>query len=115
MSRSQVEFLRHMLDECEYLLRSSENLSKSDFLVDENLKRAFTRSIEVMGEASKNVSEEIKHHSPAIEWKGIAKMRDKLIHHYFGVDYELVWEVVTDRVPMISAQLRKLIDEQAHL
>lgn len=111
MSRSQVEFLYHILDETEYLLRSGKDLSKENFLVNEDLKRAFTRSIEIMGEASKNVSEEIRNNYSAIDWRGMARMRDKLIHHYFGVDYDLVWEVVMDEVPKINAQLLELIQK----
>ncbi|MEZ4828447.1 MAG: HepT-like ribonuclease domain-containing protein [Bacteroidia bacterium] len=111
MSRSQIEYLRHILDETTYLLSSSESLSKEDFVEDENLKRAFTRSIEIMGEASKNLSEEIRTMYPQINWRGMARMRDKLIHQYFGVDYDLVWEVVSRAVPEIHSDLKKIIEE----
>lgn len=111
MSRSQIEFLYHMLDETEYLLKACESLSKEDFLTNEDLKRAFTRSIEIMGEASKNIAEEIRNKHSDIDWKGMARMRDKLIHHYFGVDYDLVWEVVISEVPPINSQLSALINE----
>lgn len=111
MSRSQVEFLHHILDEAEYLISSSKVMSKEDFLINEDLKRAFTRSIEIIGEASKNVSEEIRVKYSSINWKGMARMRDKLIHHYFGVDYELVWEVITSEVPQLHTELILLIQE----
>jgi|GEM_PF-878957 len=75
MSRSQVEFLHHILDETQYLIRSSERLSKEDFLLNEDLKRAFTRSIEIIGEASKNVSEEIRNNYSAIDWRGMGRFR----------------------------------------
>lgn len=110
MPRSQIEFLRHILDETEYLISASGRLRKEDFLVDEDLTRAFARSIEIIGEASKNVSEDIRDLQDAINWKGMARMRDKLIHHYFGVDYELVWEVVMSEIPQLHSELILLID-----
>ena len=63
-----------------------------------------------MGEAAKNVSDELKNAHPHIPWKGMARMRDKLIHHYFGVDYELLWEVVTEEVPRIHELLSNLLE-----
>lgn len=110
MPRSQVEFLYHILEETQYLMRSTHQLNKEDFLQNEDLKRAFSRSIEIMGEAAKNVSGEIRDTYSHIPWSGMARMRDKLIHHYFGIDYELVWEVVTEEVPTIHDQLKSVLE-----
>ena len=110
MPRSQVEFLYHILDETTYLIKGTQGLSQEAFLSNEDLKRAFSRSIEIMGEAAKNVSDELKNTHPHIPWKGMARMRDKLIHHYFGVDYELLWEVVTEEVPRIHELLSNLLE-----
>ena len=79
-----------MRDECNYLLNQSENFTLDDFLMDETLKRAFSRSLEIIGEASKNISNDLKETYSNLDWKGMAGLRDILIHHYFGVDYELV-------------------------
>jgi len=91
---SRTEYLRHILDEADYLIRHSNNVSMERFLADETLKRAFVRSIGVIGEASKKVPDEVKRQNPRVEWRAMAGMRDRLIHGYFGVDYELVWDVV---------------------
>lgn len=73
MPLSQLEYLRHILDEIEYLRSAREGLGKEQFLQDENLKRAFIRSIEIMGEASKKVSSHLKERYPEVEWKAIAE------------------------------------------
>ena len=99
MSIFPLEFLRHIMDEIEYLIDRSANLSKEDFLDDETLKRAFVRSIEIIGEAVKKIPPDYKQKYPHIEWKAIAGMRDKLIHDYFGIDYEIVWDVVANKIP----------------
>jgi uncharacterized protein with HEPN domain len=109
MSRSSFEVLRHILDELDYLLRVSNDLSEDDFSEDETLKRAFVRSLEIVGEAAKNIAPEVTSLSPEIEWRGMAGMRDRLIHGYFGVDYGLVWDVVANKVPILRGQIAGLV------
>ena len=99
MSFEPREYLRHILAEAEYLLEASSRIDKAGFLQDETLRRAFVRSLEIIGEAAKKVPEEFRAHHPRVEWRGMSRMRDRLIHGYFGVDYDLVWEVVETKVP----------------
>ena len=63
------------------------------------------------GEAAKNVSDELRATYSQVAWSGMARMRDKLIHHYFGVDYDLVWEAVISEVPIIHDQLAEILEE----
>jgi uncharacterized protein with HEPN domain len=79
---------------------------------DETLQRAFVRSIEIIGEAAKKLPEELKQKYSNIEWKVIAGMRDRLIHDYFGIDYDIVWDVVINKVPQLQKEIQQIIDTE---
>lgn len=79
---------------------------------DEVLQRACLRSLEVIGEATKNLSDEFKAGHPEVEWRKIAGMRDKLIHHYFGVDWAMVWIVLENKIPQLRNDVETLIEER---
>ncbi|MFC1582648.1 DUF86 domain-containing protein [Planctomycetota bacterium] len=112
MRPSPIELLRHIRDEADYLLRKSEDLSKDQFTGDETLIRAFIRSLEIIGEAVKGLPDEIRQEHPSIEWRLIGRMRDKLIHGYFGVDLDIVWDVVTDKVPILYKTIQAILDQE---
>ncbi|HDQ03274.1 MAG TPA: DUF86 domain-containing protein, partial [Deltaproteobacteria bacterium] len=74
---------------------------------------AVVRSLEIIGEAARNIPDELRQQYKDIPWKRMAGMRDKLIHGYFGVDYESVWAVATERIPELKKPLQKMIKEQS--
>ena len=104
-------FLMHILDKCEYLEKNSKNLKFEDFIKDENLKRAFVRSLEIIGEAVKNLPEDLKNKYPEVEWRKVAGMRDRLIHGYFDIDYKLVWDVVLNKIPELKKKIKKILSD----
>lgn len=112
MSLSGSEYLRHMLDEARYLGAASRGTTREAFLSDQTLRRAFVRSLEILGEASKKVPEETRRLMPGVEWRAVAGMRDKLIHDYFGVDYELVWDAAVGKVPALEAEIERILSAQ---
>lgn len=90
MSPSPLEFLQHIQQEMEYLEHTRSLISKEEFSQDPTYQRAFSRSLEIIGEATKKLDKEFTSRHGDIPWSDMAKLRDKLIHHYFGIDYELV-------------------------
>jgi uncharacterized protein with HEPN domain len=108
MSFGPREYLRHILAETEFLQVRSRELSRQEFLADETLRRAFVRSLEIIGEASKKLPEAFRAQHPEVEWRAMAGMRDHLIHGYFAVDFDLVWDVVTTKIPALHRQIVRL-------
>ena len=115
MSRSPLDYCRHILDETAFLIEQSGKLDEAAFSNDPVVQRAFVRSLEIIGEASKQVEPDLREKYPEIPWTKMARMRDKVIHHYFGVEYDLVWAVVEQEIPKLDASLRELIDKEIEL
>lgn len=112
MSKDPIEYLRHIHKECSCILSVSENLLLVDFLEDETLKRAIVRSLEIIGEATKKISNTYKGKWDSIEWKNMAGMRDRLIHDYIGVNYKIVWDVVQHKIPYLHQQISSFLDNK---
>ncbi|MBL8218042.1 MAG: DUF86 domain-containing protein [Bryobacterales bacterium] len=110
MSYEPRDFLLHILTEADYLIAQIDGLTADSFAADETLRRAFVRSLEIIGEAAKKVPEDFRTQHPDVEWRSMAGMRDRLIHNYFGVDYQLVWDVVRNRIPGLRAQIASILD-----
>lgn len=113
MSVSMIEFLKHILDEIKFLKNESAQVEFSEFISDEVRKRAFTRSLEIIGEATKQVPDDVRKKHPFVEWREISGMRDILIHAYFGIDYELVWDVVVNEIPQLEVNIKRVIDSES--
>ena len=95
----------------EFLKTSSRGMTFERLRDDQVHQRAYVRSLEVIGEAVKNLSDEVKEAHPEIDWRRIAGLRDRLIHHYFGVDWDIVWDTITNKLPDLELELLELLDE----
>jgi len=105
-------FIRHILDEVDFIVEKSKDLEFEELIKNEVLKRAFARSLEIIGEATKNISEEFKEKHTGIEWKELAGLRDKLIHHYFGLNWVRVWDVIRNLIPKLREQIQYILKDE---
>ena len=107
-----VTYLRHILDAIKDIEESTNNILKKDFKKDKDIREANIRRIEVIGEAVKNISVKIRKKHPNVEWKDIAGMRDKLMHHYFGVNLETVWKTIKEDLPILKKQIKEILEKE---
>jgi|HubBroStandDraft_1064217.scaffolds.fasta_scaffold121433_2 uncharacterized protein with HEPN domain len=105
MSLSQSDFLHHILDECIYLIKESQQCTFEEFLANDRLTRAVCRSLEIIGEASGKIPPDFKAKYPLVPWRDMNDIRNKIIHHYFGVDYDIVWDTVISNIPNLRESI----------
>jgi uncharacterized protein with HEPN domain len=110
MSFEPRDYLRHILTEADYLLSHSVGLTWDAFAADETKRRAFVRSLEIIGEAAKKLSDEFRAEHPGIDWRAMTGMRDRLIHGYFGIDHEIVWDVVQNHIPDLREEIASILE-----
>ncbi len=105
MKKQPLVFVTHMIESIEIIESYVENKSKDDFLDSSYMQDAVLRRLEIIGEAAKNLFIEVVKNYPEVPWPEIIRMRDRLAHHYFGVNLELVWEMVHNDLPPLKKQL----------
>ena len=111
MSRDIRLYLEDIVTSCEKILRFIADMSRDAFLRDEKTYDAVVRNLEIIGEAAKNIPAEVRQKTPNIEWRKISGMRDILSHGYFGIDEDILWDVVRNKVPGLAKEVNKFLDE----
>jgi len=112
MSKNDDAYLHHVLDSISKIKKFTENINENKFKKNELVQSAVIRQIEIIGEAAKQVSNLIKKKYSYIPWKDIAGMSDKLIHGYFGVDIDAVWDTIQQDIPKLKKDIEKILDKE---
>ena len=107
MVRDDQVYLAHIIDALQQIIAYTEGMDDTAFLGSRLVQDAVIRQFEIIGEATKNLSEQFTAHHPHLPWKDLAGFRDKLIHQYFGVDLAIVWRSVIDDVPVLLNEFKK--------
>ena len=111
--KNDSKYLKHIIESITNIERFMLGLSKKEFLVNIEKQYAVVRGIEIIGEAVKNVSPLLKKKYPLITWRDIAGTRDILIHSYFSVDLDLVWDIVQRDLPTLREVIEKILKEES--
>ena len=115
MSKSDIQFLKHIKEETEFIIEFTSTISEEEFLENRLLKKAMVRCFEIIGEATKQVDFDFRMKYNSIAWKEMAGLRDKLIHDYTGVDYNLLWLIISDNIPELDFQIEQIIKEHINI
>jgi uncharacterized protein with HEPN domain len=108
MPRDYKVYLEDILEAIGKIQRYTANLSQEAFSGDERTLDAVVRNLEIIGEASKKVPGKIRSKYPEVEWKRIAGLRDILIHEYFGIDIDIIWDIVQNKLPVLEKRKRTM-------
>lgn len=111
MPRDYRVSLEDMLVSLARIRTLTSGMSYDEFTEDLTRQEAVIRNLEIIGEASKSVPHEIRSSYPEIDWVRIAGLRDVLIHQYFGIDLEIIWDIVQTKLPNLDTQINKIISE----
>ena len=111
MPQDYKVFLEDILEAIKKIRSYTAALSLESFSQDEKSVDAVVRNLEVIGEAIKNVPENVRMKYPDVEWRRIAGLRDILVHEYFGIDTVIIWDIIRNKLPILEAQVRQILDE----
>lgn len=112
MSPSLIEFLQHIENELIFIETYTSSIEYDEFMNNELLPKATVRSFEIIGEACKKIPDEIRYKYPLFDWRGVSGLRDRLIHHYWGIDYELLWNAIQEEVPFNRIWISLIIERE---
>ncbi|WP_457753269.1 HepT-like ribonuclease domain-containing protein [Thermococcus sp.] len=109
MKRDYEDYLNNIIEAINLIEEFTEGMEFEDFQRDRKTQFAVIRALEIIGEATKNIAAEFQYKHPEVPWSEMARMRDKLIHAYFGVDLRVVWRTVKEDIPLLKRLLGRLV------
>ena len=108
--RSEIEFLNDIVESANRIESYIKNMDYDKFMKTKQTQDAVIRNIEIIGEAVKNISIDFRKKHKQIEWEKIAGMRDKIIHFYFGVSWDIVWKTIKEKIPELKSEVLNIIN-----
>jgi len=112
MPRTALHFLDDIEASLDHILKYTRGFTREAFLADPVVRDAVAWNFEVIGEAVKNLPDDLKARYPAVEWRKIAGLRDTIVHGYFRIDFEVIWSIVEDDAPHLHNRIRDIIIEE---
>ncbi|MBI4980028.1 DUF86 domain-containing protein [Candidatus Woesearchaeota archaeon] len=112
MNEKDLIFLKHILESIEKIESYTKNSSKEKFTKQIQLQDAIIRRLEIMGEAAKNITSDFKNKHNSLPWSEMIRTRDKVIHGYFGIDLDIVWDITQKDLPLLKKQIKKVLSEK---
>lgn len=109
--RGDIEYLKDILEAIKRIRMFTENMDQEDLFDDIKTQDAVLRNLEIIGEAVKNISSEVRSEYADMEWKKISGMRDKIIHMYFGVNWDIVWDVIVNELPKLKKEVQNCLED----
>lgn len=101
--------IQHMLDAAERIIVFTDNIPKKQFQEDERLHLAVIRLFEILGEAANNISDDIREEYHDVPWREVAGVRNRLIHGYFDVDLNIIWQIIKEDIPPLISNLQSIL------
>ncbi|MCX6303811.1 MAG: DUF86 domain-containing protein [Bacteroidetes bacterium] len=106
---SDKERLLHILDSIDSIIDFTQNLSYQQYNDDFKLRLALTKLLEIIGEAANGITEETQQRFTEVEWSILKSVRNVLVHEYFGIDYDIIWYAIKDRIPDLKQKISNIL------
>ena len=111
MSRDRLMYLQDIAQCCDKVLRFTQGLTRAELVRDEKTYDAVVRNLEIIGEAAKHLPNKLRSQIPEVDWRKAAGLRDMLAHAYFGIDDDILWDVIRNKVPQLARVVNAFLNE----